>query len=164
MKRKLPTIIFVICSMSMCLSCKNEVSSTLKDMMSRPILLPDTSIFKKDYLLAVYIDSLECATCRLGHYSQYEYIMNSLDDYCDIGLIFIIDADQQEKRVISSIIDTNPQINVLFVDKSFELANSHIPKDPSYHTMLLNSSYYPVLVGDPISNTKIMSLYMTIVR
>jgi hypothetical protein len=110
----------------------------------------------------VYVDSLECSSCRAGR--MYEY--NGVIDFRDsVGMQFMpIFIFSPPERVVEELLY---QVRVSYFDYPillddsglFPIINPHIPTDPRFHTFLLDKNGKVVLVGDPVHNPGLWELY-----
>jgi hypothetical protein len=112
----------------------------------------------------VYVDSLECSSCRVGRMDEY----NEIIDYQDsVGVqympIFIFSPPE---RIVEDLLY---QIRISYFDYPilldenglFPAANPHIPADSRFHTFLIDKNGRVVLVGDPVNNPQLWELYKT---
>jgi hypothetical protein len=158
-------------------SCKSyRLAKQIKSLMGQEIVMPqdmrltpseaDDSLMidiqGKSAHLIVYVDSVECSSCKVGNLPQYSDIVNfceQLNGKCEPVFIFSPREQDVEKlryRIDISEIDYNIVIDST---RSFPKANPHIPADNRLHTFLLDKNGKVVLVGDPSHNPELWELY-----
>lgn len=115
-----------------------------------------------DARLVVYVDSLDCSPCRLGHMYDYEEIIEYHDEIgAEFVPVFIFSPPRAKvKEVMLSLKMTDFNYPV-FIDTNhiFGSSNTHIPEDKRFHTFLLDKNGQVILVGDPVNNPSLWKLY-----
>lgn len=121
----------------------------------------------KSARLIVYVDSLECSSCRVGRMYEYNEIISFRDTIGEQYLpIFIFSSP---KHIVEELLY---QIKISYFDYPilldekglFPAANPHIPADSRFHTFLLDKTGKVVLVGDPVNNPNLWELYKTTIN
>lgn len=172
MKRALLIIIFLLFVFS---SCSSEIEKSLREMMKVPVILPDkllmvgeldslrNSSVELDYpCLLLYLDSTQCSPCRLQHLSSYSFLSESYER--KFSVCVVMEPKTKDRSLAIHMASLNPGGIQVFLDDdgAFLKINTHIPKDPRFHSILLDENGYPMIVGDPVSNSGIVRLYQNL--
>jgi hypothetical protein len=158
-------------------SCKSyRLERKIEAFMQHPIVVPqdidqiqsevnDSLVLNLEGKIArliVYVDSVECSSCKVGHMHQYDEIIDYQKTVGDQYLpIFIFNPP---KHIIEEFLR---HLRLSYFDYPilldehglFPRANPHIPTDLRLHTFLLDRDGKVVLVGDPSRNPELWELY-----
>ncbi len=165
-------VLFIIFPLIVFSSCSSDIERSLRTMMKAPVSLPDNirMIGELDSLrnssevldypcLLLYMDSTQCSPCRLQHLSSYSILREKYDRKFSVCVIM---APKEKDRKISIHMASMQHEDIqvyLDEDYSFLKHNPQIPEDSRFHSMMLDKSGYPIIVGDPVINAGINRLY-----
>lgn len=146
-------------------------SVQIKRMYQKQIsldVISDIDSLGKVPKVIVYHDSNQCSTCQLGHISDWDEIIWHLDSLRPaIPVYFIITPPQKRtKEIIQYLHNLKLQRYHITID-SLNLFSKHnpvIPADNLLHTFLLDRDNRIVLIGAPLFNTKLWSIYKNITQ
>lgn len=163
-------------------SCKNyKLEKKLKKFIQHEIVVPNNlrqiagegdepEIIDTESVsarLIVYVDSLECSSCKVGH--MYEY--NEITDYRNVAgeqylPMFIFSPPGRAVKELLYRIRSSHFEYPVFLDESgaFPKANPHVLADSRFHTFLLDKNGRIILVGDPVRNQPLWELYKTTIK
>lgn len=166
---------FLLClGASILCSCKNhKLYRQLEEFVGQQIVLPiipqvdssrmgSVNYLDKSILMVVYVDSIECTTCRAkGMFRYGDAIDLSRDSLPEFALLFIYSPKKQHLKDIQLALELSgfDYPILMDVDGAFPRKNPHIPQDNRFHTFLLNKEREVVLVGDPSNNPTLWGLY-----
>ena len=157
-------------------SCNNRnIRKELAQMMNSEIKIPHLhhAIFNgKDTvmhfsnetsvrMIAIF-DSTFCASCHLPNMKVWnEVISYSKATDSKFEPIFIFSPKQEEIVSLKQSLRENMFEWPFFIDENgdFLKNNPFIPQDSRFHTFLLNSENKIILVGSPINNEDLWSMY-----
>lgn len=108
------------------------------------------------YTLVSYLDASVCTTCRINAWKEY---INSLDMKTDGRLKFLLILAPDIKSEEISDISTETQFYCID-DGEEMLKRNEIPENDVFRTMLLDSNYKVLAIGNPLTNTKINRLFL----
>lgn len=160
----------------LCLSCKddnrNKIAHLVTEWQGKEVLLPENSIFTiqgKDtvqfatnakHKILVYVDSTGCTSCRLQLHKWKEWIseVDSVTNGAVQFLFYLTPKNLKEARYITRRDDfTLP----LCIDLNNEIGRmNHFPKEDIFHTFLLDADNRVEVIGNPIHNKAVRSLYI----
>lgn len=160
----------------LCLSCKddsrNKIAHLVTEWQGKEVLLPKNSIFTiqgKDtvqfatnakHKILVYVDSTGCTSCRLQLHKWKEWIseVDSVTNGAVQFLFYLTPKNMKEARYITRRDDfTHP----LCIDLNNEIGRmNHFPKEDIFHTFLLDADNRVEVIGNPIHNKAVRSLYI----
>lgn len=151
---------------------RQRVKSNLQKMENEAIVFPDNMICIKygedvepiippyPATLVIYADSTECSKCRISNYYQYLDLMAHGIETGEYSVMFLISPSQCDRDSLSEhicMLGLDYPVYIDYYNKFLEL-NVHVPKDPRFHTFMIDSQGKILLVGDPVANPEIMSL------
>ena len=146
-------------------SCRGggESCDELEVFMSERIEIPDTMLSitfghvkecrtPEPPCLVVYIDSLECHSCRVSNFGMYRFLTRLKEDK-GVDALFIFSPKPEEMTgVVRHLAEQRFPFEVFVdVESEFALGNRHIPSRLDFHTFLLDSEGHPAFVGDPVA-------------
>lgn len=161
-------------------SCKDrKLYRQLEEFSGREVVIPETML-RVDYsnrgtvdygdkkaLLVVYVDSVECASCRIKGMFRYGNIIDfATDSISGFAPMFIFSPRKQQLKDVRQTLEYSGLDYPALLDEngSFPRENPHIPADNRFHTFLLDNDRKVVLVGDPSANPTLWELYKTTIR
>lgn len=154
-------------------SCKSDFEKAYDSLNNSKIVIPsnmsvtcegkDTiinNIWKSEFKLVVYKDSMSCTPCFIETLPQWENILNKYDSK-KLSILFILSptkTKENDLRLLLQFSDFKYPV-ILDFEKSFRSANLQIPENKLFHTFLLDKNNKVVLVGDPLNNIEINNLF-----
>lgn len=160
------------------LSCCGDISSIYNDMKSlksHPINMNDSlfvtvsdnhSLNSKSVLTFVeYFDSAECSPCAISRMYLWDMFVDKHNEHNDhIRYKFIFYTPDSVGNSIDSSISNNPSISVYWDPcGSFGRNNPQIPDNPNMHSFLIDEDNNILLIGNPLTNSKIDKLFSKII-
>lgn len=178
MKSHLRLLFCIFCMGMLALgSCKDKkLYRQLEEFSRSRIVIPENIPYLEssgqlpaDYdkcaaLMVVYVDSIECATCRMKSLYEYDAIINfATDSISGFVPAFIFAPRKNQITEVRRTLEVSGLNYPALLDESeaFAKANPHIPADSRFHTFLLDKNGKVVLVGDPSRNPALWELYKT---
>ena len=169
-------LIMVLCFLAVASTgCKKaRLRAQLKELMSSTIVLPEKitcvhngevfpmpdSVRSKAKLI-VYVDSIECSTCRVSHIGMYHGLFHFAEESGLFEVMLILsNVDLNGIPIIRYLSDLEIEHPVYVdVDNEFLHLNHAIPKDKRMHSFLINRSGSPLCVGDPAISDKMQPIF-----
>lgn len=164
------TLIFFGCG-----SHIREYEDAVSEIVGRTISFPGSlqsldgitvaELPKTDFTILAYYDSEGCTSCRMG-LQLWNRFMQEIDSVCkntSVRLIIITaDKNNNDLRNIARISGFN---NPIMVDGNNEFVkNIKMPDNHNLRTFLLDRENQVVLIGNPITNTSLRSLYVSLMK
>ena len=172
-------IVIVLVSTNTTISCNRnrEASEIVTSLYGRDVNIPqsdavickgrlyhevDSSVLEKGKLLLVYYKELSgCSLCEIGH--LYELARLPADS--TYSVLVIVKPSQDAGKVIETVQLQQHAFPVLIdLNGAFHESNPFLPRNPKYHTLLLNHEKQVILVGDPLYNEKMMSVFNDVLQ
>lgn len=169
--------IYIICSLFSCNMEKANLRRDLLSLQSKAIELPinrmhaityDSNFVVSNFTssnlkVVVYHDSTACATCAVDKIFIWErYIQATSKFQGKIKFYFIFFTKcKEDMKELRRIVFADKFNYPIFLDTIgiFERENPHLPLRASMHTFILDKDNKVILVGDPLNNHKLDSLY-----
>lgn len=162
------------------LGCTNSshIDEFVQTLVSRPIKIPyeqldmrpcshfsDTIFSDKSLRIINYIDSLDCQSCKMLGYVRYEKLYGTDKRFSDVEFVYIINTTVESEEFLYETLCNSRVEGVVFFDtcQAFILANPQIPKNPLFHTFVLNDKDSVLLVGDPFKSEKMEQLFLKVI-
>ena len=171
--------LFLCAILSSCSSSTKRIGEDVEQLYSSVIHIPTQQMLRFDchssvpevihsegYKMVVYTDSTECSSCAIGHLYVWEPILDSLmtfPEYNETVFIFApskTDCSKVEKELRYS--DFKYPVYLDTCNVFAELNN--IPINRLMHTFLIDKEGRVVLVGNPLSNSKIQELLFKVLN
>lgn len=159
----------------LCTSCNTHISETEKIITKwyqKEIVFPDNMIFvikgdtvKYDfaganYKILTFADSSDCIGCRLK-LNQWDTYLSTINS--DTKFIMVINNIDVNKIISQTKYDRFNR--PIFIDnKGIFLKNNEMPQDIQYQTFLLDSQNRVIVLGNPLFNRRVDSLYRSIIN
>lgn len=125
--------------------------------------MPDS--LRKKAKLIVYVDSVECGSCRLSKMPIYERIIPEASSYGVNVMILMANRMYSGVPLIQYVSDINLGIQIYVdEDNTFLQLNPAVNHGPQLHTFLVNKKGRPVLVGDPVLSQEVAELFKRAIR
>ena len=170
-------VIFFICSCED--SERKKMAQVVSYWQSREIIFPkDTSFVsysrkynerkvhlqKGKYAILSYIDSTGCMSCKLQlpKWSEFIYVVDSISNG-SVPFVFVFQSNKK-KDLIHFLKKTGFDYPV-YIDEhsSFDRLN-RFPKEMQLQTFLLDSNSHVTAIGNPIHNSNVKELYLSIIQ
>lgn len=160
----------------LCASCtssrEEKITRLVTEWQNREILLPPNAIFTiqgkdtikmntdADHKILVYVDSAGCTSCRLQLHKWIEFKreLDSLTNKPVRFLFFLSPKSIIEARYITRRDDFTYPMCIDIEDKLGHMNN--FPDEEMFHTYLLDADNKVQIIGNPIHNNAIRSLYI----
>ena len=173
---RLCTVLCILSGMLLLASCntreRNE-AQLVKYWQGKKIIYPDEAIYtvygedtiktaeKTQFQILVFADSVGCMSCKLKLELWKSFIEELNIDY-NVSILFVFQTKKSEE--MSYILKrANFNYPVVFDEEgSFNTLND-FPTDDNFRTFLLDKEGKVILVGNPIYNSKIKNIYMSII-
>lgn len=116
--------------------------------------------------LVVYIDSAECESCRVQKLYQYGRLAELSRSTRKYELFILFSPKQKGKEQFVKLLQHRDYPFPVYVDveNDFEKMNSFIPRNPRFHTFLVDRYNNPIIVGDPLAGEKMEELFMSVIN
>ena len=172
MKLKLSILGIVACLLLFgCKSEKEQVRDKIELMKSRPIELCLDKMecrrnplkkMSKEYTMVVYVDSAECSPCALSKLRFWNpLIAEAKKKQVYIDYVFILAPKKAEMEDVNMELEITDLQSSIYVDTAFVFKkfNTDLPGDKKYHSFLLDKDLNVILVGSPVDNDNLKSIY-----
>ena len=176
------TLIALLCLLAVVpTGCKKaKLRSQLKELMAATIVLPDRitcinngevypmpdSIRNKAKLI-IYLDSTECASCRISHLESYHHLFHFSEETGLFEVVMLLSNIELYGINISRYVLDQELEHPVYIDNEnrFLELNPSIPKDEKRtHALLTSSDDTPICVGDPSLSEEILHVFMEAVN
>ena len=128
-------------------------------------MLPMPDSLREKAKLIIYIDSLECRSCRFSKIPMYERIIPSAESYGVAVMIMMANRTYSGITLAQYLSDIDLGVPIYVDEESVFLSmNSAIPADTRLHSFLVNRQGTPVLIGDPVLSPGIAELFERMLR
>lgn len=153
-------------------SCENEATRARKAWLGREIQIPETltakvynrdtlcnDLLHKKYKILTYVDSTDCAECKLQLYYWYKLIQETRPYADSLAVVLIIHA-QNPKAI--QILSQQYHFNYpIFYDKGGKMNKlNHFPGKIDLQTYLLDENNKVLLVGSPLHDEVLKQSYL----
>ena len=115
--------------------------------------------------LVVYSDSSACSSCIINKMYLWDSFIKYAEKYkCRLKFYFIFSPKQADLEIVMRDLKANSFDYPIFIDSEgiFAKETPHLPKNSQLHTFLLDKNNKIILVGNPLNNKKIESLFYEI--
>ena len=165
--RSIRTVV-LFCFVFLTCSCNNSrVKSSIEKMKSAPVVIDtdemvvlsslDDSIENKCWRWVIYNDTTMCKPCLMGHISDWDKIRGMR--HVDCVFVFSVkshEVDDYVKAYIKTGVDANVYLDTAGV---FLRDNPTVTQDVRFHKFLIDENRNVLIVGNPLNNEKIMSMF-----
>lgn len=119
---------------------------------------------KRNFRLVVYVDSSKCSPCIINRMSVWNDLIDETRN--KVKYIFIFEPRRDQIEDSHFAVESSGLKNHIYLDTAsvFRKENKYIPKEEKYHTMLINEKDSVVMVGTPLTSSKIESLFYKILE
>ena len=160
-------------------SCdSHKVRRMLNGIMDATIVLPDNvscvrngNLSPSEQLklygkcLIVFVDSTECSRCRIDKLNRYHDYIALSEEKNTFNVLFLLSINKKSRdEVIEYLLLTEPDYPI-YIDENndFRSLNPSIPDDTRFHTILVNGKGKAILVGDPMANASIRTIFDNVI-
>lgn len=170
-------IIFSICSCGD--NSRRKIADTIKGMQEHVLTIPNDLIAIKNgeilsmedsasirHSLIVYYDSTDCTSCNISHLHDFHPLFSADSSLASFQLLVIFSPKAKENKVTVEDICYKSFPHTIYVDTlgSFAKLNPFLPASAMYHTFLCDEKGKILLVGNPLSSTKMWELFDKIIK
>lgn len=168
-------LIILMCALAISSSgCKKvRLRAQLKALMNSTVVLPEriTCINKGEVypmpdslrqkpMLIVYVDSVDCASCRVSKLWVYESLVETLSPYNVEVVILLANVDLEGIPITRYLSDIELSLPVYVDDRNEYLKdNPLVNQDSRFHSLLIDEAGCPSFVGDPLHSNKMMDVF-----
>ena len=166
---------FLLC-MGICFSCRNnekdKIARLVTEWQGKEVLLPENSIFTiqgKDtvqvetnavHKILVYVDSTGCTSCRLQLH-KWEEMITEFDSIFKGSVQFLFYLTPKSVKDARYITRRDNFFHPVCLDLNNEIGQmNQFPKEEIFHTFLLDADNRVKVIGNPIHNKAVRSLYI----
>jgi hypothetical protein len=160
MKIKLCYVVLLVVGLTACHD--RQLERQYEAFLGSEVVVPDEVTGDADARFVVYVDSLECSSCKIGNM----YVYGDAVDFCSqtdncCRPVFVFAPRRADISTVRFKLRHLANEFPILLDSVgvFPRANPHIPTDEQLHTFLLDRDGKVVLVGDPSRNPKLWKLY-----
>ena len=155
-----------------------RLRSQVKKLMASTVVLPEKVVriaggevlpmpdsLREKAKLIIYVDSLECRSCRLSKIPMYERIIPAAKSYDVEVMILMANRTYSGITLTQYISDIDLGVPI-YVDEecTFLSLNPAAAPDSRLHSFLVNRQGTPVLVGDPVLSPGIAELFARVLQ
>lgn len=148
-----------------CVKGKYETGKTIARMLGEKIELPSDNLFQQKNLPTILIlvaDTGECTTCTMQVYDWYLYKMDLEEHNLSCDITYILNDSVSLSSDITTLLGYY-HLNYVTSANTFLNQNEKVRKSP-IKTFLIDNEGYVQLVGSPIGNVKLWTLYKNKLR
>ena len=170
--KKLLFLLMMSCLFSCKETDKERINRLVSEWSGKEIVYPndmqftslgnDTNyLFKNEYTVMTYVDSIGCTSCKLK-LPQWKEFINELDSIGNTSVLFFLYP--KNKKELTYLLKRDRFAHPVCIDEndSFNKLN-HFPSDMMFQTFLLDKENKVVAIGNPIQNPKVKELYLHII-
>lgn len=157
--------------------CKKAVlRSQLKELMASTVVLPDSitcvnngvvypmpDSLRAKAKLIVYLDSTQCASCRISHLESYHHLYHLSEELGSFEVVMLLSNIDLYGVPIARYVSDLELEHPVYVDveNKFLALNPSVPADEiRLHAFLTDDAGSPICVGDPSVSEKMLQLFM----
>ncbi len=171
-------LIMVLCFLAVASTgCKKaRLRAQLKELMGSTIVLPEkiTCVYNGEAFpmpdsirnkvrLIVYLDSTECASCRISHLESYHHLFHLSEETGAFEVMMLLSNIELYGVPLSRYVMDQELEHPVYVDveNKFLQLNPSIPVDEKkLHAFLTDEIGVPIFVGDPSVSEGMFQLFM----
>lgn len=111
-------------------------------------------------MLIVYSDTLFCSSCYINNLYLWDEFLELERKNSNFSIQFIMEVSQSKIQNIIETLNHSLFKHTVLLDtaRCFYNNNKHIPKEPLFHTFLLDENNNVILVGSPLQTKKMKEL------
>ena len=171
MLNRFKIVVFISFIISSCHSQHDKNKKVIREWQGREIITPqkiEYKVFGKDALcpklldkpfkILTYVDSIGCSSCKMGLQQWKQLIDSCKIQHIDVSFLFIVHSSNFRYFTQELLIEDFDYPVIYDYENLFDKLNA-FPKDPLFHTFLLNKENKVLLIGSPINNPNMWQLY-----
>lgn len=155
---------------------KEEILSALETMIGANVIFPNSLEFYSvnDYKtrsgetnrqkMVVYFSPMVCTPCNLDHLFDMEKLE---EKWSNVEIVYILSYMENEDEMdIKTFLEEWNFKHSVYLDKGnrFAKENPMLPRNPNYHTFLLDNEGKILIVGNPMLNDDVRNLYENLIN
>lgn len=157
------------------MSCKDEDRDRIAHLVTKwqgKEILPDKGVFtiqgkdtvrfpiESNYKILIYVDSTGCTSCRL-QLQKWKELIKEIDSLTNKPIQFLFYLSPKSVRDARYITRRDDFTYPLCIDVNNKIDSmNHFPKEEMFHSFLLDQNNKMKVIGNPIHNKSIRSLYI----
>lgn len=169
-------LIFILIALSL-YSCKKtdkeKINYLVQEWSNKEIFYPNTMNFtvlgndtnlllKSEYKIISYVDSIGCTSCKL-RLVQWKEFIDQLDSIGDIPVLLFMHP--KNRNELTYILKRDNFVYPICIDGNDSLNKlNHFPSDMMFQTFLLDKNDKVLAIGNPVHNSKVKELYLSIIE
>jgi hypothetical protein len=116
-------------------------------------------LLRRNYKILLYVDSLECSSCRLK-LPEWKQLIEESDSIFQGDLGFVLFFQPKNRRDMVNVFKQANFTYPLFLDINNSINKlNHFPQQQPYQCFLLDKNNKVLMIGNPALNPKIWDLY-----
>lgn len=173
-------VVFILCLLAVVSTgCKKaRFSAQLRELMASTIVLPEKIVcvdkgevfhipdsLRNKPMLIVYIDSADCATCRLSRIWTYDRVVELASSH-NIAVVILLASIELDGIPMTRYLSDIELPLPVYVDEenAFLRKNPAANQDARLHAMLIDGSGRPLFVGDPLSSRALSRVFESVIN
>lgn len=173
-------VVFFLCSLSSCSQSNRHIRKGVECIFNCTIALPDTMIMICDgekhivsthqyncaHKLLFYYSPQECSTCAVSSLSEFEPLFRLDSKLKDFRLIVLFIPKPEDLHTLIEKLENKKYPNPVFIDyrDDFTKLNPSLPEDRIFHSILIDGSGNPLLVGNPLYSDSLWRMFTNIIN
>lgn len=161
-------LMFLLClALNSCLSASNNDAQKMigSKIVLGKFILSDSCSTQKNIKLLTYYSNSSCSPCLNKEFIMWSGYIKELRSIDSTVSVMLIIGPQNELNEVSWTLDYYDLKDYVVYDRDGEFeALNNLPESELFHTFLLDQDNTVLLVGSPIGNDKMWSLYTSLVN
>ena len=161
-------VVLLLCS---CHSRRKEIARIVEEWKNKEVICPDPLLVKvqgrdtilpdfqeRKYKILNYIDTSGCTECRMK-LAEWQLLKQEIDSLgYDVDILFVAWVHNYDELEILQRAN-RCQLPFLYDPQGDMQKINQFPAEPAFQTFLLDSLNRVLLIGSPVENDKIWTLY-----
>lgn len=161
-------VVLLLCS---CHSRRKEIARIVEEWKNKEVIFPDPLLVKvqgrdtilpdfqeRKYKILNYIDTSGCTECRMK-LAEWQLLKQEIDSLgYDVDILFVAWVHNYDELEILQRAN-RCQLPFLYDPQGDMQKINQFPAEPAFQTFLLDSLNRVLLIGSPVENNKIWTLY-----
>ena len=161
-------VVLLLCS---CHSRRKEIARIVEEWKNKEVIFPDPLLVKvqgrdtilpdfqeRKYKILNYIDTSGCTECRMK-LAEWQLLKQEIDSLgYDVDILFVAWVHNYDELEILQRAN-RCQLPFLYDPQGDMQKINQFPAEPAFQTFLLDSLNRVLLIGSPVENDKIWTLY-----
>lgn len=175
-------LLFMLSCIATLSSCKEmALSKQVKEFMDKTIVMPDSLLVVKGGDIAmkesnklthptliVYIDENSCTSCKISHLIDYTPLFEKAKENQKFDVMIIFSPKEDDYNKVKKELILRGFEYPVYLDRKREFiklnSDAISSKDVRFNSFLLNSSYKPIYIGDPMTSDKLWNIFLQILE